>query len=242
MTRVSAILVAALLAAAWAVAGINCWSTNGPYGGSPKVIVVDPQTPNVLFAIPSGGGMYRSLNWGQSWDYIPGFEWPNRATSCLIHPVDHRLVLVGTGGRVGGGMSRSTDGGDTWEHLYLPGFSGGSSIIGIFAHPEQPDLIYAAANAGYDGLYISFDRGGTWSNVTTLEGLSFLDFEMMPTPPYTLFYAPNRKYDPDAGYSDLGILGSNDGGLTWQQSFPPLGTAYRMAGHPDRPGWVFAVV
>ena len=233
---VATILFLALWIGAPIRAGIDQWSTGGPYGGEALSIVIDPQTPNVLFAIQNGGGFFRSRNWGQSWELIPGFEWPNPAMSCLVHPTDHRLVLVGTTGVPEGGMSRSTDGGDTWENLHLPGFSGGSSIIRIAVHPEQPDLIYAAASAGYDGLFISADRGWTWSQVTKLEGLFFNDFAMLSAPPYTLFYAPRKSY-PD---TEHGILMSTDGGSTWQQSFPPTGTAYRLACHPDRPGWIYA--
>ncbi|HOT00484.1 MAG TPA: FG-GAP-like repeat-containing protein, partial [Acidobacteriota bacterium] len=243
MTRVSAILAAVLLAAAWVGAGINCWSTSGPYGGETSFIVIDPQTPNVLFARQNGGGFFRSRNWGQSWEYLPGFGWPNTASSCLVHPADHRIVLVGTSGTVGGGMTRSEDGGDTWQKIPLPGYTGGSSIIRIIAHPEQPNIIYAAAGAGYDGLFVSADWGKSWSQIRTFEDLFFNDFEMSLTPPYAMFYALRWKYDPDTGQQIAqGIIRSTDGGLTWYQSMPPIGSAYRLISHPDRPGWIYASV
>src|SRR5439155_11748811 len=50
-----------------AQAGINEWTSNGPYGGSVSVLVVDPQTPSTLYAGANGNGIYKSTDAGASW-------------------------------------------------------------------------------------------------------------------------------------------------------------------------------
>ncbi|HOB54035.1 MAG TPA: FG-GAP-like repeat-containing protein [Acidobacteriota bacterium] len=239
MTRVSAILVAVLLVTAGAGAGINCWSTSGPYGGETLFITVDPQTPNVLFTAVNGGGFFVSRNWGQSWEFIEGYEWPRNVDACLIHPQDHQLVLAGGGSVVGEGIYRSTDGGVTWENLHFTDYMT-PSICAFAIHPEQPNVIYAASK-GSHGILASADWGKTWSLVAPIPGYTFADFAMLPAPPYSFFYAPRRQYNPDTGETtEFGIIRSTDGGFTWHQSFPPIGSAYRLVCHPDRPGWIYA--
>ncbi len=240
MPRASFTLLTALLIAAWVVGGINCWSTGGPYGGETLFITVDPQTPNVLFTAVNGGGFFVSRNWGQSWEFIDGYEYPRNVDACLVHPQDHHLVLAGGGSVVGEGIYRSTDGGVTWENLHFTDYMT-PSVCAFAVHPEQPNVIYAASKQS-DGILASADWGKTWSQVAPIPGYTFTDFAMLATPPYSFFYAPRMKYTPDTGITEYGIIRSTDGGRTWHQSFPPIGSAYKLACHPDRPGWVYASI
>jgi hypothetical protein len=57
------------LAAVPAMAGVNKWTTNGPFGGPAFVVAVDPKTPSTLYEASPGGGVFKSVDRGQSGSY-----------------------------------------------------------------------------------------------------------------------------------------------------------------------------
>jgi hypothetical protein len=48
-------------------AGINVWTTHGPYEGLVRALVIDPTTPSTLYAGTHGVGVYQSTDSGGSW-------------------------------------------------------------------------------------------------------------------------------------------------------------------------------
>jgi hypothetical protein len=55
-----------------------------------------------------------------------------------------------------GGIPRSTDGGESWQ----PTIDVESDVHEVWAHPDRPDIVLAAAAAG---LCVSRDAGATWT-------------------------------------------------------------------------------
>ena len=39
--------------------GVNIWTTSGPFGANASVVLVDPQTPNVIYAGTEGGSVFK---------------------------------------------------------------------------------------------------------------------------------------------------------------------------------------
>jgi len=217
MYRIAGIVVLMIALALPIPAGLNRWSTAGPYGGQMKFISVDPQTPNVLFAGISEGSFFRSRNWGQSWEVIGGFNSPMAAGS--VHPLNHLLVFAANSD----GIHRSPDGGDGWTRV--------STIADVrcFAfHPTNPNTIYAS---GMTKVYRSTDGGVFWTTLATLPGSPQIDqIRQSPLAPLTLYLATWNS----------GVQKSTNGGLTWTEILPASAKGWRMAVHPTIPGRLYA--
>jgi photosystem II stability/assembly factor-like uncharacterized protein len=216
--RLGICLLMSLAAGGWLSAGINRWTTGGPYGGQILFITVDPQTPNVLYAGVLYGGFFKSLNWGQSWEAFSGFSSPIFA--CTVHPADHNLVLASSYEAI----FRSTDAGDNWTQVNATG-----RMRDFAVPPQRLDTVYAG---GMNGFWRSTDRGLTWNKPASLTGVQIDNVSLPPDAPDTVFL----------GTWNSGILESTNGGSSWSNIFSPSGYGYRVACHPDRPGWIYASV
>jgi hypothetical protein len=53
-----------------AAAGINIWTSHGPYEVSVSALAIDPTTPSTLYAGTNGGGVFQSTNSGGSWSPV----------------------------------------------------------------------------------------------------------------------------------------------------------------------------
>jgi hypothetical protein len=137
----------------------------------------------ILAASPSGG-VFRSLDGGDSWEHVPyqsaaGPAYPHRLNNLrafptspyhavLTAPADWRNLTLG--GRVvsGGGIWLTRDSGRTWEKPATaepPALCGGrASAWGIAIEPATPtaaDKIYVGTDCG---LAVSLDGGATWTH------------------------------------------------------------------------------
>jgi photosystem II stability/assembly factor-like uncharacterized protein len=189
------------------------------------------------------GVVYKTTDGGQTWTRLWYGE--NLARYIWIHPQDHTLIYVSTGifdreaanssaavSDPGGvGILRSHDGGQTWEVLDADnGFDPHDFYIGsLFMHPEDPDILLAAAgNDPYQlkighplgGIYRTIDGGDTWTE--TLDGHNFSSVEICTG-------------DPDIAYASArtNFFCSEDRGQTWQQvAGDRWGPADAMVGWP----------
>jgi len=92
-----------------------------------------------------------------------------------------------------------------WKYLGLGG-ENVSDIESIAVHPEDPDVIYVGSGFDFSNgiqgkLFKTTDGGATWD--TLLVGGSYLDIEIDPQDPKTVYALPG------------GIVKSTDGGETW---------------------------
>src|SRR5689334_17161264 len=59
-----------LLGALPVSAGINQWTSNGPYGGIIETLAIDPTTPSTIYAGTYRGGLFKSTNGGETWNRL----------------------------------------------------------------------------------------------------------------------------------------------------------------------------
>ncbi len=136
--------------------------TNGPGGGFVHDIVFDPYNESVLYAIGSSEGIYKSINSGESWEYL-------RFTD-QGHANNLEASNSGSGVLFSNhfNLSKSTDGGLTWDECSYP-FGDFISAQVFKVDPLNSDYIYVAGNR-FDGngieIYKSEDLGETWENIT----------------------------------------------------------------------------
>ncbi|MFA9403504.1 MAG: WD40/YVTN/BNR-like repeat-containing protein [Anaerolineales bacterium] len=191
-----------------------------------------------------GGVVYKTTNGGDSWTRIWHGEIPSSLARYMwINPQNPDILYVSTGifdrGAVGegdpgidvdpfGGLGilKSTDGGKTWDVL---GKENGLEFLyigSLFMHPEDPDVLLAAAGhiapdeainqwtmdgRSPMGVYRTSDGGETWTQVLAAEeeaiGQAFSAVDICPS-------------DPDIVYagSDAAVYRSDDSGLTWEKT------------------------
>jgi len=197
-------------------AGINCWTTNGPYGGHIESIAVDQQTPNVMYAAVRFGGFYKSSNWGQSWTLVPDVDSSTTHNIAIaIHPRNHRIIYLAAGD-----LYRSMDGGETWEILTHLAFRE------IVINPDQPDIMYGAA---WDDLYKSTNGGETWVGINFGQASKSISMD-----------AVSRNTIYVASYDD-GVYKSTNGGDSWTTVTPVVGE-YKIKCHPTIPNTLYLSV
>lgn len=212
--------------------GIDMWTkVPGPEGGTIIRLVINPITPTILYAAPQDGGLFRSLDGGENWELVlDELAW----NPSLSLGSDARTFYAGTGGRVAD-LWRSDDNGTTWLSIPIPGADGAHQV---FAHPTQPDVIFAIVDnggQGGDGLYRSDDRGTDW--VTVTQGIT-------DTPVTALAIDPTNPLTMALGTGNGKIFLSSDGGATWSfASTAPVGAVGALSFHPSGNGelWVTGI-
>lgn len=210
------------------------WVLKGPYniGGRISAIAMTPVAPIAIYAGAASGGIFKSIDAGESW--TPVFEDALSLSigDIAIAPSDPDVIWVGTGEANAGGGSMSYDGfgiyksndaGNSWEHV---GLENSGSIGRLVVHPQDPQTCYVAAmgrlfsNNPDRGIFRTTDGGTNWEKVLYInDSVGGIDIVIHPNHPDTLYAALwERTRQPDRrnyGGPGCGIYRSYDGGDTW---------------------------
>jgi photosystem II stability/assembly factor-like uncharacterized protein len=213
------------------------WRMIGPFRGGRSIAAsgVEGQ-PNVYYFGSVGGGVWKSVNAGETWE--PVFDGQPIASigALAVAPSNPNIIYVGTGEAdfrsdltYGNGVYKSTDAGKTWSHIGQAELGNSRHISRIVVDPRNPDVVLVAAlgdaygpNAER-GVFRSTDGGASWQKVLYKdENIGAIDLAADPDNPQTLYAAllhdqrpPWSTYPP---FTTSGaIYKSTDGGLQWQQ-------------------------
>src|SRR3954463_1964173 len=132
-----------------AFAGLR-WREVGPYRGGRSVAAVgNPSRPDEFWMGTTGGGVFKTINAGQSWAPVTDKYFGGTIGAIRVAPSAPDVVYVGGGefamrGNVshGDGVWKTTDGGKTWTSM---GLAETRQIADIVVHPTNPDLVYVGA-------------------------------------------------------------------------------------------------
>ncbi|MDE2459745.1 MAG: glycosyl hydrolase, partial [Gammaproteobacteria bacterium] len=120
------------------------WRSIGPYVGGRVIAVTGvAQQPNLYYMGSTGGGVWKSENYGASWENISDKYFDSNNIGALaVAPSDPRVIYAGTGESdirntflTGDGMYKSTDAGKTWTHI---GLEKTEVISWIIVDPNNP--------------------------------------------------------------------------------------------------------
>ena len=170
-------------------------------------IIADPLRPGVIYLADQG--LWMSLDYGENWERVgPYAEREDR---------NSRLIGQFGGLRPGGAVLASRDslavlygdslwvghkGGRDWR--VVGRLEPGSRGLDLARHPDEPGLLYAAADVG---CFVSGDGGRTWRRVLEPRGRSWKTARLRGHP-----------HDADALYlaADRELYHSPDRGVTWR--------------------------
>lgn len=211
------------------------WRSIGPYRGGRSVaavgVVGDPLT---YYMGNTGGGVWKTKDAGVTWNNISdGYFKTGSVGAIAVADSDPNVVYVGMGEHAprgvttsyGDGVYKSTDAGKTWKHM---GLELTRHISDIRVHPNNPDIVYVAAQGALHGaapergVYKSTDGGATWNKVLYVdENTGCSDLSMDMTNPRILYAAmwDHRRlpWQVISGGKGSGLYKSTDSGATWEK-------------------------
>jgi photosystem II stability/assembly factor-like uncharacterized protein len=211
------------------------WRMIGPFrGGRTRAATGVPSQPNVFYMGQVNGGVWKSADYGRTWNPIFDDQPTQSIGAIAVAPSDPRIVYVATGEglqrpdlSVGDGIYRSDDAGKTWAHL---GLRDGQQIPALAVDPRDPNRLFAAVlghpyGANEErGIFRSTDGGQTWQKVLYKdEDTGGSDIEMDPSNPDVLYAclwrAREGPWEDRNSYGGAGggIFKSTDGGNTWNK-------------------------
>ncbi|MBZ5560012.1 MAG: glycoside hydrolase [Acidobacteriia bacterium] len=210
------------------------WRSIGPHrGGRTKAITGVPGQPNVFYMAPVNGGVWKTNDFGRTWNPIFDDQPTGSIGSIAVAPSDANIIYVGSGEglarpdlSVGDGIYKSTDAGKTWTHL---GLRDGQQIPYILVDPRDANRLYVAV-LGHPygpneerGIYRSTDGGRSFQKVLSKdENTGGNDLEFDPKNPdivYATMWEQRQGPWENGAWAGTngGIFKSTDGGTTWRQ-------------------------
>jgi len=206
----------------------------GPFRAGRTVGAVGiPSQPNVFFVGVNNGGVWKTDDYGRTWNPIFDDAPTGSIGDLAVSPSNPNVIYVGTGEglhrpdlAVGDGMFKSVDGGKSWEHIGLNDIQQVSRVI---VHPTNPDIVFVAG-LGHPyganemrGVFKSTNGGETWEKTLYINhntGAIQVEFDM--NNPQILFANMWEHQEgpwENASFSgpNSGLYKSTDGGETWRK-------------------------
>ncbi|MES2219498.1 MAG: glycoside hydrolase [Acidobacteriota bacterium] len=241
-------LLSVLLLTGLLLSGATCWAAKhdssmpdmhwrmiGPFrGGRTRAAAGVPDQPNVFYVGQVDGGVWKSTDYGRTWNPIFDGQDTQSIGAIAVAPSDSNVVYVASGEglhrpdlSVGDGIYRSSDAGKTWTHM---GLRDGQQIPAIAIDPGNTNRIFAAVlghpygpNAER-GIFRSTDGGRSWEKVLYKdENTGGSDVVIDPKNPQVVYASLWDErlgpWEDDNEYATTngGLFKSTDGGTTWKQ-------------------------
>ena len=210
------------------------WRMIGPHRASrTKAAAGIPNRPNVFYIGVVNGGVWKTTDYGRTWNPIFDDQPTGSIGAIAIAPSDPNVMYVGSGEGLqrpdlstGDGMYKSTDAGKTWTRL---GLRDGQQIPQIAVDPRDANRLYVAVlghpygpNAER-GIYRSTNGGASFERVLYKdENTGGVDVVLDPADPtivYAVLWEARQAPWENGQFSGpgSGLFKSTDGGTTWRQ-------------------------
>ncbi len=235
----------------------------GPFrGGRTRAATGVPSQPNVFYMAQVNGGVWKSDDYGRTWNPIFDHESTQSIGAIAVAPSNPDVIYVGSGEglhrpdlSVGNGIYKSIDAGRTWTHL---GLRDGFQIPALAIDPRDPNRVFAAV-LGHPygpneerGLFRSSDGGQTWQKaIYKDENTGASDVEIDPSNPDVIYasmwearegpWEDNNTVNGTGG----GLFKSTDGGSTWHplaNGLPKDLSQINLAIAPSNPRRLYATL
>ena len=205
----------------------------GPFrGGRSAAVTGVPNKPNLFYFGATGGGVWKTLNGGRSWENISDGFFGGSIGSIEVADSDPNVIYVGGGeitvrGNVssGYGVWKTEDAGKTWKQS---GLKNSRHIPRMAVHPQNHNIVYAGVMGDIykptqeRGVYKSTDGGNTWTRkLFANENAGVADLHMDPNNPRILYASTwnvrRTPYSLSSGGDGSALWKSTDSGETWKE-------------------------
>ena len=194
-----------------------------PHVAHVKAIAVDPRDPKTFYVGVEQGGLFKTVDGGQSWRELDSYSRPDDDAYRDIHQIvlrpNHPDEIFMTGGM---GLYRSTDGGESWAQLARRGnFRLGYPDKLIFS-PGDDRTMYMCGSLGNPGTWIELHAANATVMVSHDLGESWAIAHHGLPEPMTANLEAMCRYDSPAGFelfagtTDGKVYASEDGGENWR--------------------------
>ncbi|MFD2587306.1 glycosyl hydrolase [Croceitalea marina] len=205
----------------------------GPFrGGRSAAVTGVPGEPNLFYMGSTGGGVWKTLNGGRTWENISDGYFGGSIGAVEVAKSDPNVIYVGGGEKTlrgnvssGYGIWKTEDAGKTWTSA---GLKNSRHVPRIRIHPTDHNTVYAAVLGNIykptqeRGIYKSTDGGKTWNKklfVNDQAGAVDLTFD--PNNPRILYAstwrAQRTPYSLSSGGDGSALWKSSDNGETWKE-------------------------
>ena len=241
------------------------WRMIGPFRGGRTVAISGvPDTPNVFYIGVNNGGVWKTTDYGQTWQPIFDDQPAGSIGALAVSPSHPDTIYVGSGEGLrrpdlstGDGVYKSTDAGHSWQHL---GLRDAQQISAIVVDPQDPNrLLVAALGHPYGaneerGVFRSTDGGLNWQKVLYKNAdTGAIDLAFDPLNAQTVYaamWASRRPPWTTGGAYNApggGLYKSTDGGTTWNELTKGLPSGANLgriglAIAPSDPARIYAIV
>ncbi|HEY6764607.1 MAG TPA: glycoside hydrolase [Candidatus Sulfotelmatobacter sp.] len=249
------------------------WRMIGPFrGGRTRAAAGVPTRPNVFYIGQVNGGVWKSDDYGRTWNPIFDGESSQSIGAIGVAPSDPDVIYVASGEglhrpdlSVGNGIYKSTDAGKTWKHLGADSSGGektglrdAQQIPALAIDPRDPNRLFAAV-LGHPygpseerGIFLSSDGGETWKKILYKDAnTGGSDVEIDPSNPdviyASLWEAREGPWEDNNTFNGThgGLFKSTDGGSNWRaltKGLPEDLAQINVAIAPSHPRRIYATV
>lgn len=242
------------------------WRLIGPFrAGRTAAISGVVQQPNVYYMAANNGGVWKSTDYGRTWDPIFDGQDTGSIGALAVAPSDPNIVYVGSGEglqrpdlSVGDGVYKSVNAGKTWTHL---GLRDGEQISSLIVDPQDPNRLFVAVLGhpygpnSQRGVFRSTDGGKSFERVLYKDentGSVQVGFDPKNSRNVYAVLWSARQAPWEIGNSfngpGSGLFKSTDGGDTWKpltQGVPTIEQGLGRIGFaiaPNRPQRMYALM
>ncbi|MFN6039267.1 MAG: WD40/YVTN/BNR-like repeat-containing protein, partial [Bacteroidota bacterium] len=191
----------------------NGISTNGGAGRT-NFIRFDPNNSSIIYTGSPAGGLWKSVNGGQSWSPLADEFASIGCSDIVIDPTNSNILYLATGDSDGKdtysiGVLKSTDAGLTWSATGLMfNVNQSYTIAKMLIDPINTQIVYAATS---NGLMKTVDGGVNW---VSIRSNGFKDIEFKPFNSNTIYATAGASF-----------WFSKDAGVTWSATPTNFGTS-----------------
>ncbi len=205
----------------------------GPFrGGRSAAVTGVPGTPNLFYFGSTGGGIWKTLDGGRTWDNVSDGYFGGSIGAIAVAESDNNVLYAGGGEKTvrgnvssGYGVWKSVDAGKTWT---ASGLTTSRHISRIAIHPKDHQTAYAAVMGNIykptdeRGVFKTTDGGRSWKKILfSNENSGAVDFKLDPNNPRIMYASTWRvqrtPYSLSSGGEGSALWKSTDSGETWKE-------------------------
>ncbi len=209
------------------------WRSIGPYrGGRSCAVTGVPGQPNLFYFGATGGGVWKTLDGGRSWENISDGYFGGSIGSIAVAPSDHNIIYVGGGEKTvrgnvssGYGVWKTENGGKSWTSI---GLKDSKHVSRIRVDPKNANIVYAAVMGNLyapnqeRGVFKSTNGGKTWKKTLFInDEVGIVDLCVDPGNSRIMYASSWRvkrtPYSLESGGEGSGLWKSTDSGETWTE-------------------------